>query len=164
MPHILTWQSWTLYWTALTWRSSSGLKSCMCGLSPYVYHWMSDTLISKARLHTKAVSEMLIRRRLSTIKKLVDEYELSVDVTLVTSNSNFVDRLTRVPQKWYYSIKRASRLYHQYALFLWRRDNENTSQQASRCKKDVLFHVAEQSTSVYKCSKCCSQRGTRCTS
>ena len=70
-----------------------------------VYHWMSDTLTGKARVRTKAASEMLIRRRLSTIRELVTEYELSVDVKLVTSECNLADRLTRVPQRWFKSLK-----------------------------------------------------------
>ena len=64
-----------------------------------VYHWISDTLTGKARVRTKAASEMLIRRRLETIRKLVTEYNLSVDAVLVTSNCNLADRLTRVPQR-----------------------------------------------------------------
>ena len=71
-----------------------------------VYHWISDTLTGKARVCTKAASEMLIRRRLETIRKLVMEYNLSVDVVLVTSNCNLTDRLTRVPQRWYDTIKK----------------------------------------------------------
>lgn len=67
---------------------------------------MSDTLIGKARVHTKAASEMLIRRRLETVKRLVTEYDLSVDVTLVTSNCNLADRLTCVSQRWYDTIKK----------------------------------------------------------
>ena len=74
------------------------------------YHWVSDTLSSKARVRTKATSEMLIRRRLSTIKKLAAEYELCMDVTLETSNCNFADGLTRVPQKWYESMKKGDEL------------------------------------------------------
>ena len=64
-----------------------------------MYHWVSDTFTCKVRVRTKAASEMLIRRRLSTIKKLADEYELSIDVTLVTSNCNLAEGLTWVPQR-----------------------------------------------------------------
>ena len=71
-----------------------------------VYHWISDTLTGKARVRTKAASEMLIRRRLETIRKLVTEYNLSVDAVLVTSNCNLADRLTRVPQRWYDTMKK----------------------------------------------------------
>lgn len=64
-----------------------------------VYYWVSDILTAKARVRIKAASEMLIKRRLDTIKKLLDEYDLLVDVTLVISNCNFADRLTRIPQR-----------------------------------------------------------------
>ena len=71
-----------------------------------VYHWISDTLTGKARVRTKTASEMLIRWRLETIRKLVTEYNLSVDAVLVTSNCNLADRLTRVPQRWYDAMKK----------------------------------------------------------
>ena len=48
-----------------------------------MYNWVLDTLTGKARVRIKAASEMLIRR-LSIIKKLTDEYELSMDVTFPT--------------------------------------------------------------------------------
>ena len=68
--------------------------------SACVHRWVSDALSEKARIHTKASSEMLIRRRLNTIKELVEEYELAVDVELVRSQANRADQLTRVPQRW----------------------------------------------------------------
>ena len=71
-----------------------------------VYHWIWDTPAGKARARTKAASEMLIRRRLETIRKLVTEYNLSVDAVLVTSNCNLADSLIRVPQRWYDAIKK----------------------------------------------------------
>ena len=42
-----------------------------------VYHWILNALSGKVRLKTKAFSEMLIRRRVDTIKALVDEYGLA---------------------------------------------------------------------------------------
>ena len=60
-----------------------------------VYHWLSDTLTGKARVRTKATSEMLIRRRLVMVKRLVDEYSLQVDITLVQSEQNLADKLTQ---------------------------------------------------------------------
>ena len=75
-----------------------------------MYHWVSDTFSGKSRVRTKAASEMLIRRRLSAIKKLAAEYELCMDMTLVTSNSNLAEGLTRVPQKWYESMKKGDEL------------------------------------------------------
>ena len=68
--------------------------------SACVHRWVSDVLSGKARIRTKAASEMLIRRRLSTIKELVVGYELTVDVELVRSQANRADQLTRVPQRW----------------------------------------------------------------
>ena len=64
-----------------------------------VHHWVSDTLTGRTRVDTKAATEMLIRRRLNSLKKLVEEYELTVDVVFVPSNKNMTDRLTRVLQR-----------------------------------------------------------------
>ena len=47
-----------------------------------VHHWVSDTLTRRTWVHTKAATEMLIRRQLNTLKKLMKEYELTVDVVL----------------------------------------------------------------------------------
>ena len=44
---------------------------------------------------------MLVKRRLETLWELVDEYRLEMDATLVKSNLNQADRLTRVPQRWF---------------------------------------------------------------
>lgn len=65
-----------------------------------VYHWVVDTLSGRARVRTKAASEMLIRRRLETIKSIMDEYELLIDVVFVLSAENKADALTRVPKRW----------------------------------------------------------------
>ena len=65
-----------------------------------VYHWISNALSGKVRLKTKASSGMLIRRRVDTIKALVDEYGLALDIELVRSECNRADTLTRVSQKW----------------------------------------------------------------
>lgn len=54
----------------------------------------------------KAVNKILIRRRLDTLMKLVNEYVLSMDVTLVKSSQNKADQLTSVPQRWIDAIKR----------------------------------------------------------
>ena len=69
------------------------------------HQWVSDTLTGRTRVRTKAATEMLFRRQLNTFKKLVGEYELTVDGVLVPSNKNMADRLTRVPQRWFTAIK-----------------------------------------------------------
>ena len=74
--------------------------------SACVHKWISDTITDKARVWTKATSEMLIRRWLDTIIKLVKEYTLSMNVSLVKSSQNKADRLTRVPKRWLDAIKR----------------------------------------------------------
>ncbi|KFD49597.1 hypothetical protein M513_09540 [Trichuris suis] len=68
--------------------------------SATVHRWVSDGLSGKARLRTKAAGEMLIRRRISTVVSLVEEYALQLSVTLVKSEDNRADALTRVPQRW----------------------------------------------------------------
>ena len=67
--------------------------------SAYVHKWISDTLTGKARVRTKATSKMLIQQQLDTIIKLVKEYALSMNVSLVKSSQNKADQLTRVPQR-----------------------------------------------------------------
>ena len=74
--------------------------------SACVHKWISDTLTDKARVRTKAASEMLIRLRLDTIINLVKEYALLMNVSLVKSSQNKADRLTRVLQRWLDAIKR----------------------------------------------------------
>ena len=59
--------------------------------SACVYKWISDTLTAKARVKTKAASEMLIRQRLDMIIKLVKEYALSMNVFFVKSSQNKAD-------------------------------------------------------------------------
>ena len=63
--------------------------------SAYVPQWISDTLSGKARVRTKAASEMLIRQ----LQELAAEYRLTIDVALVKSHVNRTDPLTRVPQR-----------------------------------------------------------------
>ena len=41
--------------------------------SKTVYHWLTDALSGRARIKTKEANEMLIRRRLETVKSLRDE-------------------------------------------------------------------------------------------
>lgn len=65
-----------------------------------VYYWLSDTLMGKAREYTKAASEMLVWRQLSTMKVLVQKYEPSVDMMLVTSSQNLAEKMAHVPQSW----------------------------------------------------------------
>ena len=66
-----------------------------------VYHWISDTLAGKARVRTKATSEMLIRRRLETIRKLVTEYTVSKSaVRAVVKECQTCQSIDPAPAKW----------------------------------------------------------------
>ena len=68
--------------------------------SATIHRWISDTLTGKSRLKTKAAGEMLICRRLNTLKVICEEYNLDVPVHRVNSAVNRADTLTRVPRKW----------------------------------------------------------------
>ena len=72
-----------------------------------VHKWITDTLMGKARVRTRAASEMLIRRRLDALASQDKEYGLSVDAVLVRSEHNRADSLTRVTQQWLDLIKKA---------------------------------------------------------
>ena len=65
-----------------------------------VYRWTLNALTGNFRLKTKASSEMLIRRRVDTIKALEDEYCIALDMELVRSECIRADALTLVFQKW----------------------------------------------------------------
>ena len=68
--------------------------------SATVYKWVDDAVTGRARLRTKAHGEMLIRRRVDTIRQLTAELGLSLSVVLVRSADNRADALTRVPREW----------------------------------------------------------------
>ena len=65
-----------------------------------VHRWISNSLTGKARMNTRAAGEMLVRRRLGTLRLLAKEYGLTIDVKLVKSCQNRADILTRVPRRW----------------------------------------------------------------
>ena len=58
------------------------------------------TLTGRTLVHTKAATELLIRRRLNTKKTWS-----WLDMVLVLSNNNMADRLMKVPQRWFTSMK-----------------------------------------------------------
>ena len=68
--------------------------------SATVRKWIDDALSGRSRLRTKAHGEMLIRRRVDVIRELVNEFKLEMTVTLVRSEQNPADALTRVPKEW----------------------------------------------------------------
>ena len=68
--------------------------------SATVFSWLNSLLIKSHRMKTSGSAEMLVRRRLSIIGELRDEYELDISAELVKSAENKADMLTRVPQAW----------------------------------------------------------------
>lgn len=68
--------------------------------SATVRKWIDDALSGRSRLRTKAHSEMLIRRRIEVIRQLVEEFQLTMTISLVKSADNPADALTRVPKEW----------------------------------------------------------------
>ena len=77
-----------------------------------IYHWLTDVLMGRASVRTKAASEMLVRRRLMILQQPICEYGLQVDVTFVALKLNLVDELTRVPKKWLELIRHRSDSSH----------------------------------------------------
>uniref|UniRef100_A0A5S6Q541 RNase H domain-containing protein n=1 Tax=Trichuris muris TaxID=70415 RepID=A0A5S6Q541_TRIMR len=69
-----------------------------------VHRWISDALSGKARLRTKATSEMLIRRRVAIFIALIKEYDLEITISLIKSADNKADTLTRMPQQWLMTV------------------------------------------------------------
>lgn len=54
---------------------------------------------------------MLVSRRLQTLLQLIEEYGLAVDITLVRSEQNKADELTKVSQKWFKTMKQVNARY-----------------------------------------------------
>ena len=61
-----------------------------------VVAWKNEVLTSKSRLNTSAFSELLIRRRLSIIKEICDDFNLTIRIEFVPSKLNKADELTRI--------------------------------------------------------------------
>lgn len=58
-------------------------------------------------------------RKLSIMKELVQEYELSVDMVVVASNHNLAYKMTGVPHKWHDMVqKEAEPVQQACAAFL----------------------------------------------
>ena len=68
--------------------------------SATVLSWLRSILEGDFRIKVAGMSEMLVKRRLSVVKQLVDELGLSIELTYVESCKNKADALTRVNKKW----------------------------------------------------------------
>ena len=76
--------------------------------SECIYHWLTNALMGRARVRTKAASKMLVQKRLTILQQLIREYGLKVDVTFIALEQNLTDEQTRVPKKWLELIRHRS--------------------------------------------------------
>ena len=68
--------------------------------SACVHRWISNTLTGKAHVNMRAAGKMLVRQWLGTLRSLVKEYGLTIDVKLVKSCQKHADSFNRVPRRW----------------------------------------------------------------
>ena len=68
--------------------------------SASVYSWIQSILEDTKRPKVQGISEMIVKRRLGIVKQLIEDYEIRLSLSLVPSEKNVADKLTRVPQKW----------------------------------------------------------------
>ena len=65
-----------------------------------VYRWLLSVFTRSHNVRTRALGELLIRRRLDVLRELKVQENLEVQVQLVKSEENKADSLTRVPKNW----------------------------------------------------------------
>ena len=75
-------------------------KFCIMTDSATVSGWLMSVVENTHNVRTRALSELLIRRRLDIIRELISQERLQVTVRLIPSHANKADALTRVPKKW----------------------------------------------------------------
>lgn len=68
--------------------------------SATVSGWIRVTLSEEKRVKTGGAAEILVKRRLGTLKALVEELGITIEVRLVPSKDNKADVLTRVKKEW----------------------------------------------------------------
>lgn len=68
--------------------------------SAAVLCWVRSTLTGSSRVRVSGMSEMLVKRRLGLVKEVVEEFDLTLSITLVESCRNKADVLTRVCKAW----------------------------------------------------------------
>ena len=57
-------------------------------------------LSEEKRIKTKGATEILVKRRIGVLKDLVEDLQLGLTITLVPSERNKADVLTRVKKSW----------------------------------------------------------------
>ena len=70
-----------------------------------VHGWINSVIKLDCRVKTRGSAEMLIKRRLSNLSEIISEFGLTVSVTLVRSEENRADVLTRVKKSWLDAVR-----------------------------------------------------------
>ena len=65
-----------------------------------VSKWLNAALKDEKRIRVSGLSEVLVRRRVSLVRSMVEELGIGISVTLVPSTENKADIISRVPKKW----------------------------------------------------------------
>ncbi len=68
--------------------------------SATVYGWLRSVVDRTHNVKTNALSELLIRRRLDTLREIISQEKLKIMVKQVSTTDNLSDELTRVPKRW----------------------------------------------------------------
>ena len=65
-----------------------------------VCSWLTAVIDKSHNVRTNAMGEILIKRRLDTVREIIAQEELQVTIQHVRSQDNRADPLTRVPRTW----------------------------------------------------------------
>ena len=68
--------------------------------SAAAYNWVMFVIMAEKRVRTKGAAEMIIKNRLRTLRNLIEEFDLQIQVALVPTEKNKPDALTRIKKKW----------------------------------------------------------------
>ena len=68
--------------------------------SATVVGWINYLLEESKRIKASGLAEMLVKRRVNIVKELIEAFDLNLKISLVRSNENKADALTRVPKSW----------------------------------------------------------------
>ncbi|KAF2354244.1 Integrase catalytic core [Trinorchestia longiramus] len=68
--------------------------------SAIVAAWLQSVVSAEKPVHTKGAAEMLIKRRLGNLREMMIEFGLKIQISLVHTDKNKADVLTRVKKRW----------------------------------------------------------------
>ena len=86
------------------------------------HRWIQLTLTEEQRVKSKGTAEIMVKRRLGVLRSLIGECGLRISVTLVKSEENKSDVLTRVRKRWVSGRQRSGNLKEYCAASLGQQD------------------------------------------